>query len=120
MSPLVQCRPGTWAALLAGVIIPCVWGHAAAESGAERLRFFEERVKADAQDFIAWNGLGDLCLLRQRETGDDAWLGRAAQAAEASVQAVGPAFNPGGLALAARVALAMHRFAEARDRARQL
>jgi len=106
--------------LLAGVIIFGGWGHADAEPAADRFRFFEERVKADAQDFIALNGLGDLCLLRQRETGDDAWLARATQAADASVKAVGLEFNPGGLALAARVDLAMHRFAEARDRARQL
>jgi tetratricopeptide (TPR) repeat protein len=92
------------------------WGQAT----EDRLRFFEERVKKDDADFIAWNGLADLCLLRQRETGNDEWLVRAEQAAAASLKAARVEFNPAGLALRVRINLALHRFAAARDGARQL
>lgn len=83
-------------------------------------RFFEERVKADPQDFLAWNRLGDVYLLRERRSGDMAWLARADEAAGASLRAVASEFNPAGLSLRARVDMAQHRFAAARDHAKEL
>ena len=93
---------------------------AAEPPGDPQWKWLEERVRADALDFIAWNQLGQIALRRYRETGDDAWLVRAGGAAEASMKAVGGELNPAGLALRIRCDLAEHRFAAARDGARQL
>lgn len=84
------------------------------------VRFFEERVKSDPQDFLAHNQLGERCLALARETGHAAWLARAARAAADSLRAVPERRNPGGLALQARVDLAEHRFAAAREAAERL
>ena len=86
----------------------------------DAVHFFERRVKADPEDFIAWNRLGDLALVRYQETGKLAWFRRAAEAAGFSLKIVAPELNPAGLFLQARVDLSGHRFAQARDRARQL
>lgn len=80
----------------------------------------EARIKNDPQDFIAANRLGDALLRRSRWTGRLDDLRRAAEVAELSVKAVGVDLNPGGLAAKAQVALANHRFSEARDIAREL
>ncbi|MEA3209742.1 MAG: hypothetical protein QOE70_2799 [Chthoniobacter sp.] len=84
------------------------------------LPFLEARVESDPDDFVAWNQLADRYLVQLRDTGDDAWLDRAARAADASLKAIGEKANPGGLAVRARVDLASHRFAAARDRAQRL
>lgn len=97
----------------------CLASHAAAPPD-RALDFLEAKVKADPDDFVAWNQLGERCLARRRESGDEAWLARAAQAAEASLKSIPAESNPAGLALRARVDLASHRFADARDRARKL
>ncbi len=102
-------------ALCAGLCFPL-----AAAPPDRALDFLEAKVKADPDDFIAWNQLGERCLARRRETGDEAWLARAAHAAAASLKAIPAESNPAGLALRARVDLASHRFADARDRARKL
>ncbi len=77
------------------------------------LRFLEERVRQDPLDFPAWNRLAVACVRRMRETGDLAWLERAARAAKASLAAVPETLNPGGLAALALTELESHRFTEA-------
>ena len=101
------------------------WSAAIFARGAEPPRdrtqeFLERKVQADPEDFIAWNQLGNRFLPAQRETGEDTWLDRAAQAATASLKAVPEDSNPGGLALQARVDIASHRFADAKERALRL
>ncbi len=88
----------------------------AAEPAPDRaLEFLESKTKADPDDFIAWNQLGDRFLIRLRDTGDNSWLPRAAAAAAASLRALPENENPGGLALHARVEIASHRFSVAHD-----
>ncbi len=90
--------------------------------GAEpdaRTAFLEKRTSSDPDDFIAWAQLAESCLQRLRETGDDQWLKKARKAANASLKAAPAKSNPGGLGASARVALAEHRFAEARSMAEQ-
>ena len=90
--------------------------------GAEpdvRTAFLEKRTAGDPDDFIAWAQLAESCLQRLRETGDDQWLKKARKAANASLKAAPAKSNPGGLGASARVALAEHRFAEARSMAEQ-
>ena len=88
-----------------------------AENG---IRFFEERVRRDPDDFIAWNQLADRYQRQLRHTGDDRFIGLMRQAAEQSLKAVPAEQNTGGLAALAQAMLTAHRFAETRDAARQL
>jgi tetratricopeptide (TPR) repeat protein len=105
----------------AGVMIASVLASGVARADADReIASLEERVKVDSKDFIAWNRLGDLCLSRLRANGRLTWLARASKATDASLEAVAAELNPAGLALRARVDLAQHRFASARDRCAQL
>ena len=80
----------------------------------ELLGELKAKVKADAADFVSWNKLADAELSQLSATGDLACLTRAAEAVEHSLQSANPEFNHGGLAVRARVALASHRFTEAR------
>ena len=98
---------------------------AAVSSGAQHapdagIRFLEERVKTDPEDFIAHNQLVARYLNQLRQTGDYAWLPAALKAAEASLKAVPPEQNAGGLAALARVQIASHRFGDAVASARKL
>ena len=87
---------------------------------AEKLRDLEAKVQAEPADFVAWNKVADAELSLLSATGDLAHLTRAAAAVERSLKTANPEFNRGGLAMRARVALASHRFAEARRDAEQL
>jgi tetratricopeptide (TPR) repeat protein len=102
------------------LLIAALTAHSAEDSRDSGIRFLEARAKGDPADFITWNQLGDRYLQRHRETGDDAWLGKARAAAASSLEAIPAASNTGGLAVSARVALAEHRFADARKHAEQL
>jgi tetratricopeptide (TPR) repeat protein len=84
------------------------------------IRFFEERVRRDPDDFIAWNQLADRYYRELRRTGDDRFLNLERHAAEQSLKAIPAEENNGGLAALAQALLAAHRFAEARDAAQQL
>ncbi|HMZ22350.1 MAG TPA: hypothetical protein PLD20_30745, partial [Blastocatellia bacterium] len=59
---------------------------AAAGDGA--IRFLEDRVKKDPDDFIALNKLGGYYQLKLRETGNLQWLTLAKHTAEASLKAI--------------------------------
>ena len=84
------------------------------------LRFLEDRVKGDPDDFIAWNQLADRYHRQLRRTGDDRFIGLEREAAEKSLKAIPAEQNPGGLAALAQAQLTAHRFAEAHASARQL
>src|SRR5262249_52774771 len=94
---------------------------AASVDGSEQaIRFLEDRVKRDPDDFIALNQLTGYYLLRLRETGSATWLDLAARAARNSLKAIPAEQNLGGLSLLAQVEFASHDFASARDHAEQL
>ena len=84
------------------------------------IRFLEERVKRDPDDFSAHNKLAGYYQLRLRETGDLSYLDLAARAARASLASVPEARNTGGLAALTQSEFAAHDFAAARDHAVQL
>jgi tetratricopeptide (TPR) repeat protein len=94
----------------------------ASEASAEEsaIRFLEERVKKDADDFIAYNKLAGYYLQRVRETGDLKYLELASRAATSSLKVLPAEQNIGGLAALAQVEFAAHNFKAARDYAQQL
>ena len=93
---------------------------AGADTQAAAIRFLEDRVHRDADDFIAWNQLAERYRRQLRTTGDDRFIGLELTAAESSLKAIPAAQNPGGLAALAQAQLTAHRFAEARTAAQQL
>ncbi len=109
-------------ALLIVFITPLVAAAAdATTAGLDRgISFFEDRLKRDPEDFIAANQLADRLLRRQRWTGSLADLRRAQEVAALSLKVVPGELNRDGIAASAQVALAMHRFAEARSLVGQL
>jgi len=84
------------------------------------IRFLEERVKGDPDDFIAYNKLATDYLHLQLETGSIDYLNLALRAAQASLRAIPAEQNPGGLTALAYAEYAMHDFAAARDDALKL
>jgi tetratricopeptide (TPR) repeat protein len=84
------------------------------------ITFLEKRVAKDPDDFVAQNQLASRYLELLRVTGDDQYRVKARKAAEASVAVNVPELNNGGIAALARVQLASHQFAEARDNAKKL
>ena len=92
----------------------------AAASGEGTIRFLEDRVRRDPEDFGTHNKLAALYLQRQRETGDTSYLALALRAAQASLQIVPSEMNTGALAALAQAEHAGHEFASARDHAQEL
>ena len=80
----------------------------------------EERVRREPREVSGWNRLAEAWLRLLGKTGDLAHLARAEKAVERSLQLVAAEQNRGGLAMRARVEMASHRFAEARESAKQL
>jgi tetratricopeptide (TPR) repeat protein len=93
----------------------------AGENSSEAaMRFLENRVRKDPDDFIAQNKLCGYYLQRLRDTGNVTWLELAKKTAQASLKAIPAEQNPVGLILLAQSQFAAHEFAAARDTARQL
>jgi len=86
---------------------------AAANSDNASIRFLEARVADDALDTVAQNRLSAACIAQMRETGDLAFLERAARAARASLASVSAAQNPGGVAALAVAEFESHHFSNA-------
>ena len=84
------------------------------------IRFLEDRVSRDHDDFIAYNKLAGYYLQRQRETGSLNYLDLALRASRASLAAMPAEMNKGGLAALAQTEYASHEFTSARDHALQL
>ncbi len=86
----------------------------------ETVRFLEDRVKRDPDDFIANNKLASEYLQRLRETGDITYLNLASRAAHASLETLPAEQNKGGLVAVTQVEFSSHDFADARDHAQRL
>jgi len=86
----------------------------------QTIRFLEERVKSDPEDFSANGKLAGLYLQELRETGDVAYLDLAFRAARASLDSVPDVRNSGGLAALTQAEFAAHEFTAARDHAIKL
>ncbi|MEP6925032.1 MAG: tetratricopeptide repeat protein [Pyrinomonadaceae bacterium] len=86
----------------------------------DTIRFLENRIKSDPEDFIAYNKLASEYLNRMRETGDVTYLDLASRAAHASLEILPAEKNKGGLVLLAQVEYSSHNFAAARDHAQKL
>ena len=94
---------------------------AADETARERsIRFLEERVRLDPEDFSAQNKLAAHYLRVLHETGNVQYLDLAARAARASLASVPEVRNTGGLGALALSEFAAHEFSAARDHALRL
>jgi tetratricopeptide (TPR) repeat protein len=91
-----------------------------ADASEQAIRFLEDRVKSDPQDFIAYNKLVGYYMQRMRETGNLDYLNLASKAAHASLDSVPAEQNVGGLAALTQTEYASHEFAAARDHALRL
>ncbi len=89
-------------------------------SANETVRFLEERVKRNSEDFVAYNKLASEYLRLMRETGDANFLNLAARAADASLKILPPQQNKQGLAVLTLTKYSSHEFREARDNAEKL
>ena len=90
------------------------------EAAQKVVRFLEDRVRRDPEDFTAHNKLASYYLQRQRETGSVEYLQLAFRAARASLAVIPAERNTGGLAALAQAELTAHEFAKARDHALRL
>ncbi len=86
----------------------------------DTIRFLEDRVKRDPDDFIAFNKLASEYMQQMRETGDVGYLDLAMQSARKSLEILPAEQNKGGLAALARAEFSSHRFVNARDHAMRL
>jgi tetratricopeptide (TPR) repeat protein len=91
-----------------------------AGSSESIIRFLEDRVKKDKEDFIAYNKLAGYYLQRVRETGDHNYLELASRAAKSSLVVLPAEQNIGALAALAEAEFASHEFTASRDHAQQL
>ncbi|MBA2450390.1 MAG: tetratricopeptide repeat protein [Chloroflexi bacterium] len=86
----------------------------------QTIRFLEDRVRRDPEDFGAYNRLAGSYLQRLRETGNTEYLSLAFRAARRSLDVIPAERNIGGLSALAQAEYASHEFAAARDHALQL
>ena len=89
-------------------------------SNEKEIRFYENKIKNDAEDFSANNKLAGLYLQKLRETGDVTLLNLAFRAARTSLDSVPDVRNSGGLAALALAEFASHEFSKARGHAVRL
>src|SRR5213596_795282 len=97
-------------ALLFALNVAAVRSVAAANPESAVFRFLEPRVQNDPLDAVAHNRLSAVCIHLMRETGDLVYLDRAMNCARASLAAVPPAQNPGGVAALALAEFESHHF----------
>ncbi|HEY0459415.1 MAG TPA: tetratricopeptide repeat protein [Pyrinomonadaceae bacterium] len=86
----------------------------------DTVRFLEDRIRRDPDDFIAHNKLASEYLQKVRETGDVTFLNLALRAARASLSILPAEQNKGGLTVLAQAEFSSHDFAAARDHALKL
>lgn len=84
------------------------------------IRFLEDRVKRDPEDFVAHNKLAGAYLQRMRETGNIVYLDLAVRSATASLSVLPAERNVTGLAVLAQAKYSSHDFQGARDDASEL
>jgi tetratricopeptide (TPR) repeat protein len=85
----------------------------------QQVAFYADRVRRDPASWLDWAQLGGLYLQRSRETGDHDDLHRAEEAARRSL-ALDSTRNGRSFVTLANALLGQHRFAAARDVAREL
>jgi tetratricopeptide (TPR) repeat protein len=95
-------------------------GQAKLPASNDTIRFLENRVKLDPQDFIALNKLASEYLQQLRETGNITYLELASRAARSSLAVLPAEQNKGGLVALTQTEFASHNFANARDHALHL
>ena len=86
----------------------------------QTLRFLQNKIKEDPDDFIAQNKLAAWHLQRVRETGDLASLEIATKAAQASLATLPAEHNTGALTLLAQAEFTAHEFVASRVHAERL
>src|SRR6185369_13716353 len=96
------------AAKEAAPTLPATAVSARAEASESAIRFLEDRVRRDPDDFIAYNKLAAYYLQSQRETGSVEYLTLSLKAARASLRAMPAEQNAGGLASLAMAEFAAH------------
>ncbi len=92
----------------------------AVDSGDGGIRFLENRVQRDPDDFTAWNQLAERYHQQLRRTGDDRCIEREQRAAEMSLREMSASQNAVGQAALAQARLTAHRFVEAHAAAAEL
>src|SRR5437773_2765806 len=117
---LGACRSSRAALTANPAAVPAKLLSSDADVEQQTIRFLEERIKRDPEDFIAANKLAGQYLQRVRETGDVTYLNLALKAARASLSTLPAEQNTGGLTALAQAEYASHEFAAARDHALQL
>src|SRR5437588_4764407 len=117
---LNACGPSTNASSREAAVAPVAPELSEAQVNAQTLRFLEDKVRKDPEDFIAQNKLAAYYLQQVRETSDVMYLKLAARAARASFATLPPEHNIGGLAALAQVELTSHEFDSARGHALRL
>lgn len=90
-----------------------------ADAVQQTIRFLEEKVQTNPDDFIAYNKLAGLYLQRLRESGDLQYLNLAQKAAKTSLDVLPAERNPVALGLLAQSEYSSHEFAAALEHARQ-
>ena len=111
------CNRAETASLTANAVSAPVAQHVTAN---DTIRFLEDRIKRDPDDFIANNKLASAYLQQLRETGDITYLNLASRCAQASLNALPAEKNKGGLMAEIQVEFSSHEFANARDNALRL
>lgn len=91
-----------------------------ADASEKAIRFLEDRVSRDRDDFIAYNKLAGYYLQRQRDTGSLSFLELAFRAARASLAAMPAEQNLGALTAITQAENVAHEFASSRDHALKL
>ncbi|GAC1446176.1 MAG: hypothetical protein NVSMB56_02410 [Pyrinomonadaceae bacterium] len=84
------------------------------------IRYLEDRVRRDPEDYIALTKLAGYYLQRLRETGNVQYLELTTRAAQGSLKVLPAEQNRGALTALAQAEFASHEFAAARDHALQL
>jgi len=117
---MAGCTNGTPSPDPALSVPPVVPLPSTAAADEQTLRFLQNRIKEDPDDFIAQNKFAAWHLQRVRETGDLASLEIAMKAARASLATLPAEHNTGGLNLLAQAEFTAHEFVAARDHAVRL
>ncbi|MGI9107861.1 MAG: tetratricopeptide repeat protein [Pyrinomonadaceae bacterium] len=105
----------------AAFAVPPATALAVDDTARERsLRFLEDKVRRDPEDFGAHNKLASHYLQLLHETGNVQYLDLAARAARTSLASVPEVRNTGGLSARTLVEFSSHDFSAARDHALQL
>src|SRR5439155_13060919 len=117
---MAGCTNGTPSPDPALSVPPVVPLPSTAAADEQTLRFLQNRIKEDPDDFIAQNKLAAWHLQRVRETGDLASLEIAMRAARASLTTLSAEHNTGALTLLAQAEFTAHEFIGSRDHAEQL